>query len=191
MQRQPRGAGFDGPGARPILGEPGPSSSAAAKSPSVTAASELSSPHYHDRDRPSYPWKSEQHSEYPSRQPYPSSPEARLISRQDPSPPRQLGHPHLSPQRRSYPPHDSSGRPTSSSHTTVPSSSPTTTAATTMTAAPAVKRVGGKANVSSACGPCKRAHLACDVARPCKRCVTVGKEDQCEDVPVSQMAADP
>lgn len=49
---------------------------------------------------------------------------------------------------------------------------------------PVIKRVGGKANVSSACGPCKRAHLACDVARPCKRCVNMGKEDQCEDVPV-------
>ncbi|WWC71973.1 uncharacterized protein I206_105932 [Kwoniella pini CBS 10737] len=46
-----------------------------------------------------------------------------------------------------------------------------------------LKRVGGKANVSSACGPCKRAHLACDVARPCKRCVNMGKADQCEDVP--------
>ncbi|KAK4685421.1 hypothetical protein P7C73_g4733, partial [Tremellales sp. Uapishka_1] len=45
------------------------------------------------------------------------------------------------------------------------------------------KRVGGKANVSAACGPCKRAHLACDIARPCKRCVNMGKEDQCEDVP--------
>ncbi|WVQ84461.1 hypothetical protein IAT38_006613 [Cryptococcus sp. DSM 104549] len=45
------------------------------------------------------------------------------------------------------------------------------------------KRVGGKANVSSACGPCKKAHLACDVARPCKRCVNMGKQDQCEDVP--------
>lgn len=47
------------------------------------------------------------------------------------------------------------------------------------------KRVGGKPNVASACGPCKRAHLACDVNRPCKRCVNMGKEDQCEDVPVS------
>jgi hypothetical protein len=47
-----------------------------------------------------------------------------------------------------------------------------------------VKRIGGKANVSSACGPCKKAHLACDVQRPCKRCTNMGKEDQCEDVPV-------
>ncbi|BEI82712.1 hypothetical protein CcaverHIS002_0305800 [Cutaneotrichosporon cavernicola] len=48
---------------------------------------------------------------------------------------------------------------------------------------PVIRRVGNKANVSSACGPCKRAHLACDPARPCKRCVNIGKEDQCEDVP--------
>nr|ODN91762.1 hypothetical protein L203_01013 [Cryptococcus depauperatus CBS 7841] len=48
---------------------------------------------------------------------------------------------------------------------------------------PAIRRVGGKANVSSACAPCKKAHLACDVARPCKRCVNMGKEDQCADVP--------
>lgn len=47
-----------------------------------------------------------------------------------------------------------------------------------------IKRVGGKANVSSACAPCKKAHLACDVMRPCKRCVNMGKEELCEDVPV-------
>ncbi|KAK8853206.1 hypothetical protein IAR55_003908 [Kwoniella newhampshirensis] len=50
-------------------------------------------------------------------------------------------------------------------------------------AASLAKRVGGKPNVSSACGPCKRAHLACDIARPCKRCVNMGKPEQCEDVP--------
>lgn len=49
---------------------------------------------------------------------------------------------------------------------------------------PGIKRVGGKANVSSACAPCKKAHLACDVMRPCKRCVNMGKEELCEDVPV-------
>ena len=43
-----------------------------------------------------------------------------------------------------------------------------------------------KANVTAACGPCKRAHLACDPARPCKRCVSMGKESQCVDVPVSR-----
>jgi hypothetical protein len=51
-----------------------------------------------------------------------------------------------------------------------------------------VKRIGGKANVSSACGPCKKAHLACDVQRPCKRCTNMGKEDQCEDVPVRSLS---
>ncbi|ORY33509.1 hypothetical protein BCR39DRAFT_304495 [Naematelia encephala] len=48
---------------------------------------------------------------------------------------------------------------------------------------PPPRRVGGKSNVSAACGPCKRAHLACDVARPCKRCINMGKEELCEDVP--------
>ena len=47
------------------------------------------------------------------------------------------------------------------------------------------KRVGGRPNVASACAPCKKAHLACDDSRPCKRCSNMGKEDQCEDVPVS------
>ena len=46
------------------------------------------------------------------------------------------------------------------------------------------RRTGGKPNVASACGPCKRAHLACDIERPCKRCVHMNKEDKCEDVPV-------
>jgi hypothetical protein len=50
---------------------------------------------------------------------------------------------------------------------------------------PVIRCVDGKANVPSACGPCKRAHLACDVGRPCKRCINMGKEDQCEDIPVS------
>lgn len=50
---------------------------------------------------------------------------------------------------------------------------------------PVIRRVDGKANVTSACGPCKRAHLACDVGRPCKRCTNMCKEDRCEDIPVS------
>ncbi|KAL7409288.1 hypothetical protein BDY24DRAFT_403690 [Mrakia frigida] len=36
---------------------------------------------------------------------------------------------------------------------------------------------------TAACGPCKRAHLACDDGRPCKRCSSLNKEDQCVDVP--------
>lgn len=33
-----------------------------------------------------------------------------------------------------------------------------------------------KAHVASACVNCKRAHLSCDIQRPCTRCVTSGKE---------------
>lgn len=32
-----------------------------------------------------------------------------------------------------------------------------------------------KAHVQSACYNCKKAHLSCDVARPCNRCVSSGK----------------
>ncbi|ORY97600.1 hypothetical protein BCR43DRAFT_490032 [Syncephalastrum racemosum] len=41
---------------------------------------------------------------------------------------------------------------------------------------------GYKSHVPSACINCKKAHLACDVTRPCKRCVTLGKTDTCQDV---------
>ncbi|KAK3721005.1 hypothetical protein LTR37_003295 [Vermiconidia calcicola] len=39
-----------------------------------------------------------------------------------------------------------------------------------------------KAHVASACINCKRAHLSCDVQRPCARCVASGKQDTCYDV---------
>ncbi|POR35930.1 Uncharacterized protein TPAR_03875, partial [Tolypocladium paradoxum] len=47
-----------------------------------------------------------------------------------------------------------------------------------------------KGHVASACVPCKRAHLRCDVQkltnataqRPCSRCLSNGKEDACVDV---------
>ncbi|KAM5488505.1 hypothetical protein McanCB56680_000388 [Microsporum canis] len=39
-----------------------------------------------------------------------------------------------------------------------------------------------KAHVASACVNCKRKHLGCDSARPCRRCVVAGKEDSCVDV---------
>ncbi|CAK4031394.1 hypothetical protein AC578_9363 [Lecanosticta acicola] len=39
-----------------------------------------------------------------------------------------------------------------------------------------------KAHVASACINCKRAHLSCDVNRPCGRCVASGKQDTCIDV---------
>ncbi|KAI5362870.1 putative zn(2)-C6 fungal-type DNA-binding domain-containing protein [Septoria linicola] len=39
-----------------------------------------------------------------------------------------------------------------------------------------------KAHVASACINCKRAHLSCDINRPCTRCVSSGKQDSCFDV---------
>ncbi|PGH13630.1 hypothetical protein AJ80_06262 [Polytolypa hystricis UAMH7299] len=39
-----------------------------------------------------------------------------------------------------------------------------------------------KAHVASACVNCKRKHLGCDAARPCRRCVVAGKEASCVDV---------
>nr|POE72372.1 transcription activator of gluconeogenesis ert1 [Quercus suber] len=39
-----------------------------------------------------------------------------------------------------------------------------------------------KAHVASACANCKRAHLSCDINRPCMRCVASGKQDSCHDV---------
>ncbi|KAL4999184.1 hypothetical protein BDV10DRAFT_58779 [Aspergillus recurvatus] len=39
-----------------------------------------------------------------------------------------------------------------------------------------------KAHVASACVNCKKKHLGCDPARPCRRCVLSGKADTCVDV---------
>ncbi|CDS06972.1 hypothetical protein LRAMOSA09495 [Lichtheimia ramosa] len=41
-----------------------------------------------------------------------------------------------------------------------------------------IRRRATKSHVPAAC----RAHLACDVERPCKRCVQAGREDNCFDV---------
>ncbi|KAI8085014.1 uncharacterized protein BX664DRAFT_387660 [Halteromyces radiatus] len=41
---------------------------------------------------------------------------------------------------------------------------------------------GHKYHVASACVNCKKAHLACDASRPCKRCVSLGKTDSCLDI---------
>ncbi|KAI5239983.1 hypothetical protein E4T42_08523 [Aureobasidium subglaciale] len=40
-----------------------------------------------------------------------------------------------------------------------------------------------KSHVANACNNCKRAHLSCDVERPCSRCTATGKSDTCRDVP--------
>ncbi|EPQ29474.1 uncharacterized protein PFL1_03229 [Pseudozyma flocculosa PF-1] len=50
-----------------------------------------------------------------------------------------------------------------------------------MAAAGATRKMA-KAHVPSACLNCKRAHLACDVGRPCRRCINLGKSDTCIDV---------
>ncbi|KAF7716784.1 Fungal Zn(2)-Cys(6) binuclear cluster domain-containing protein [Penicillium ucsense] len=39
-----------------------------------------------------------------------------------------------------------------------------------------------KAHVASACVNCKKKHLGCDAARPCRRCVLAGKASTCVDV---------
>ncbi|KAL7316584.1 hypothetical protein PS15m_005667 [Mucor circinelloides] len=44
------------------------------------------------------------------------------------------------------------------------------------------KKRPNKVHVSAACVNCKKAHLACDVSRPCNRCVTTDKADTCRDI---------
>ncbi|KAI8069962.1 hypothetical protein BC940DRAFT_331964 [Gongronella butleri] len=44
------------------------------------------------------------------------------------------------------------------------------------------KKRPSKSQVKTACVNCKKAHLACDLSRPCKRCVHSGKEDTCRDI---------
>ncbi|OAD75165.1 Zn(2)-C6 fungal-specific transcription factor, partial [Phycomyces blakesleeanus NRRL 1555(-)] len=39
-----------------------------------------------------------------------------------------------------------------------------------------------KSHVPTACVNCKKAHLACDLSRPCNRCIAVGKTDTCYDI---------
>jgi hypothetical protein len=142
------------------------------------------------------------HSAGPSRTPVttPAQPHPQSQSHSYPHPHSShrdpLSHPHPHSQQQSHQSHQSHPyaqpamaasqalrkSPTSSAQD---SRGQTASPALDQSAGPVIRRVGGKANVSSACGPCKRAHLACDVGRPCKRCINMGKEDQCEDVPVS------
>ncbi|KAF8463480.1 hypothetical protein BDZ91DRAFT_306959 [Kalaharituber pfeilii] len=50
------------------------------------------------------------------------------------------------------------------------------------TSMPAQQQRKTKSHVASACVNCKKAHLACDVRRPCPRCVSLNKQDTCIDV---------
>lgn len=58
----------------------------------------------------------------------------------------------------------------------------------TATLPPSAGRGGGrrsKTHVANACNNCKRAHLSCDVERPCNRCVQTGKgvcQPSCTDL---------
>ncbi|KAI8065503.1 hypothetical protein BC940DRAFT_368759 [Gongronella butleri] len=49
-------------------------------------------------------------------------------------------------------------------------------------AVPGQRKKSNKPHVRTACSNCKKAHLACDTERPCKRCVSVGKADSCYDI---------
>ncbi|KAL7310741.1 hypothetical protein PS15m_010205 [Mucor circinelloides] len=50
------------------------------------------------------------------------------------------------------------------------------------TAPIAKKKPTKTTHVPTACINCKKAHLACDLSRPCKRCSTLGKSDSCIDI---------
>ncbi|KAK1141175.1 hypothetical protein N8T08_009342 [Aspergillus melleus] len=71
-----------------------------------------------------------------------------------------------------------------------PPSAPTYSQTTFGTSSPATGARGipqkptrrTKAHVASACVNCKKKHLGCDPARPCRRCVLSGKEATCVDV---------
>ncbi|KAF9348344.1 hypothetical protein BGX34_002532, partial [Mortierella sp. NVP85] len=72
---------------------------------------------------------------------------------------------------------------TISAQTPIPAPSSTAgTAAVPLHPQPAPRVRSTKPHVPSACINCKKAHLACDLSRPCKRCVSVGKDDTCRDV---------
>ncbi|KAI8338555.1 hypothetical protein BC941DRAFT_512683 [Chlamydoabsidia padenii] len=47
---------------------------------------------------------------------------------------------------------------------------------------PCQRKKSIKPHVRTACVNCKKAHLACDAERPCKRCISVGKTDSCYDI---------
>ncbi|SAM02569.1 hypothetical protein [Absidia glauca] len=47
---------------------------------------------------------------------------------------------------------------------------------------PCQRKKSIKPHVRTACINCKKAHLACDAERPCKRCISVGKTDSCYDI---------
>lgn len=104
-------------------------------------------------------------------------------SQYNPYPPQQSGHYQQTIQTGPYPspypvPPGSYGStsPQSSTATAPDGGSPTTNPA-----GGPVRR-GNKTHVPSACINCKKAHLACDMSRPCRRCVSLNKHDTCIDI---------
>ncbi|CEP17157.1 hypothetical protein [Parasitella parasitica] len=51
-----------------------------------------------------------------------------------------------------------------------------------LTHVPVKKKPTKTTHVPTACINCKKAHLACDLSRPCRRCSTLGKSDSCIDI---------
>ncbi|KAL3430251.1 hypothetical protein BDV09DRAFT_202328 [Aspergillus tetrazonus] len=79
-------------------------------------------------------------------------------------PPTFIGQPSAGPSTVTYPP--AYGTATAAASRALPQKT--------------VRRT--KAHVASACVNCKKKHLGCDPARPCRRCVLSGKADTCVDV---------
>ncbi|KAJ5097921.1 hypothetical protein N7532_004922 [Penicillium argentinense] len=86
--------------------------------------------------------------------------------------PHQHQHPHTHQQQ-----HPHSGEPPFSLSTLEPA---VPGPSTRSLAQKSTRRT--KAHVASACVNCKKKHLGCDPARPCRRCVLAGKAASCVDV---------
>jgi hypothetical protein len=61
------------------------------------------------------------------------------------------------------------------------SSSSSTTSSLSSTAYATSSDRGAQVYVRKACVSCKQSHVACDVQRPCARCVRLNKADTCVD----------
>ncbi|KAG2224372.1 hypothetical protein INT45_006772 [Circinella minor] len=72
--------------------------------------------------------------------------------------------------------------PLSSSSSPSAAPVPIPTATTSNNSSSSSSRPPNKSHVLRACVNCRKAHLACDTDRPCKRCVSLGKEQTCYDV---------
>ncbi|KAI9225875.1 MAG: hypothetical protein DHS80DRAFT_33276 [Piptocephalis tieghemiana] len=126
----------------------------------------------------------------------PSSPPPPSLRSLDHLPfPRLVPPPPPTPHSSSIPPSLQSS-PVSSPRVSLPSASSLASAVASSIASastslppssiplpvPPTPKRSGKSHVTTACANCKKAHMACDVNRPCRRCVVLGKEATCTDV---------